>query len=136
MSLAARCPSCGTVFRVVQDQLRVSEGWVRCGRCSEVFNAVESLVSIDADAAPRAPKAAHSQRVLDDLARTSNFDGAEDDDLVPAPVPVAPRPSPLPPPPPAAEPGPGIAQLAASVWRWLRQARSTARILSQTPAAE
>ncbi len=44
MSLATRCTACGTVFRVVQDQLRVSEGWVRCGRCTEVFNAVENLV--------------------------------------------------------------------------------------------
>ena len=45
MSLATRCPACNTVFRVVQDQLRVSEGWVRCGRCSEVFNAVAQMVS-------------------------------------------------------------------------------------------
>ena len=44
MNLATRCTACGTVFRVVQDQLRVSEGWVRCGRCREVFNAVENLV--------------------------------------------------------------------------------------------
>ena len=43
MSLATRCTSCGTVFRVVQDQLKVSEGWVRCGRCNEVFNALEGL---------------------------------------------------------------------------------------------
>ena len=48
MSLATRCPACGTVFRVVQDQLRVSEGWVRCGRCAEVFNAVEQLVEVPA----------------------------------------------------------------------------------------
>jgi predicted Zn finger-like uncharacterized protein len=45
MSLATRCPSCGTVFRVVQDQLRVSEGWVRCGRCGEAFNALEAIVT-------------------------------------------------------------------------------------------
>lgn len=44
MSLATRCPSCGTVFRVVQDQLKVSEGWVRCGRCGEAFNALEAMV--------------------------------------------------------------------------------------------
>lgn len=47
MTLATRCPSCGTVFRVVQDQLRVSEGWVRCGRCNNVFHAVEVLFDID-----------------------------------------------------------------------------------------
>lgn len=27
------------MFKVVPDQLRVSEGWVRCGQCSEVFDA-------------------------------------------------------------------------------------------------
>ena len=45
--LATRCSACGTVFRVVPDQLRVSEGWVRCGRCSEVFNALEGLVDLE-----------------------------------------------------------------------------------------
>ncbi len=45
--LATRCSACGTVFRVVPDQLRVSEGWVRCGRCSQVFNALEGLVDLD-----------------------------------------------------------------------------------------
>ncbi|TCP00582.1 DUF3426 domain-containing protein [Rubrivivax gelatinosus] len=49
MTLAARCPSCGTVFRVVQDQLRVSDGWVRCGRCGEVFNAIQNLVDLDVE---------------------------------------------------------------------------------------
>lgn len=52
--LATRCPACGTVFRVVPDQLRVSEGWVRCGRCSEVFNATQSLVDLDTAVARKA----------------------------------------------------------------------------------
>jgi len=52
MSLATRCTACGTVFRVVQDQLKVSEGWVRCGRCSDVFNALEGLFDLDRDAPP------------------------------------------------------------------------------------
>jgi predicted Zn finger-like uncharacterized protein len=47
MALATRCNQCGTVFRVVQDQLRVSEGWVRCGRCSAVFNAALELFDLD-----------------------------------------------------------------------------------------
>ena len=46
MSLATSCPSCGTVFRVVQDQLKISEGWVRCGHCQEVFNALEGLFDL------------------------------------------------------------------------------------------
>jgi predicted Zn finger-like uncharacterized protein len=47
MSPATRCPSCGTVFRVVSDQLKVSEGWVRCGRCTEVFNAAQRLFELE-----------------------------------------------------------------------------------------
>lgn len=43
MSLVTRCPACGTTFKVVRDQLRISEGWVRCGRCSEVFDATLDL---------------------------------------------------------------------------------------------
>jgi predicted Zn finger-like uncharacterized protein len=39
MSLITRCPACGTMFKVVPDQLRISEGWVRCGHCSDVFDA-------------------------------------------------------------------------------------------------
>lgn len=71
MSLAARCPACGTVFRVVQDQLRVSEGWVRCGRCAEVFNAIEGLVDIETPVTTRSvarPRAEH-ERVLGELSR-------------------------------------------------------------------
>jgi predicted Zn finger-like uncharacterized protein len=47
VSLATRCTSCGTVFRVVQDQLKVSEGWVRCGQCSAVFNALDGLFDLE-----------------------------------------------------------------------------------------
>ena len=50
MSLATRCSTCGTTFRIVQDQLKVSEGWVRCGRCNAVFNAVEGLFDLGRDA--------------------------------------------------------------------------------------
>ncbi len=52
MSLATRCTSCGTAFRVVQDQLKVSEGWVRCGRCDAVFSALEGLFDLGRDAPP------------------------------------------------------------------------------------
>jgi predicted Zn finger-like uncharacterized protein len=65
MSLATRCPACGTVFRVVQDQLRVSEGWVRCGRCSEVFNGTDQLVDLGAPTVPVDAEAAATARVGD-----------------------------------------------------------------------
>ena len=43
MSLITRCPACQTSFRVVPDQLRMSDGWARCGQCSEVFDASSNL---------------------------------------------------------------------------------------------
>ena len=58
MSLATRCPACGTIFRVVQDQLKVSEGWVRCGQCHEVFHGIEALFDLDSDPAIAARRAA------------------------------------------------------------------------------
>lgn len=44
MSLITRCPACATTFKVVPDQLRISDGWVRCGQCTEVFDATANLV--------------------------------------------------------------------------------------------
>lgn len=43
MSQVTRCPACGTSFKVVPDQLRISQGWVRCGQCNEIFDASQSL---------------------------------------------------------------------------------------------
>jgi predicted Zn finger-like uncharacterized protein len=47
VSLATRCSSCSTVFRVQQEQLKASEGWVRCGRCGTVFSALEGLFDLE-----------------------------------------------------------------------------------------
>jgi predicted Zn finger-like uncharacterized protein len=69
MSLATRCPACGTVFRVVSDQLKVSDGWVRCGRCSEVFNAAQRLFELEAGATQdRQAAVVHHLPVRDDAA--------------------------------------------------------------------
>ncbi len=96
--MATRCTACGTVFRVVPDQLRVSEGWVRCGRCSEVFNAAEALLDLDTGA-PRAP--------LDDTPRAMVRSGSTR-----SPAPAGPPPAladfglPMPPPATALRPAP------------------------------
>lgn len=37
------CPECGTVFRISTNELRVAEGFVRCGHCSATFNAIATL---------------------------------------------------------------------------------------------
>lgn len=52
MSLATRCIHCGTIFKIVEDQLKVSQGWVRCGRCHEVFNALPTLFDMDREPPP------------------------------------------------------------------------------------
>lgn len=33
------CPTCSTAFKVTPDQLKLANGWVRCGRCNAVFEA-------------------------------------------------------------------------------------------------
>lgn len=38
------CPQCQTRFRVTEEQLQARNGDVRCGRCSHVFNARETLL--------------------------------------------------------------------------------------------
>jgi len=52
MSLITRCPACGTMFKVVTDQLKVSQGWVRCGHCAEVFDASAHLLPGEAAGLP------------------------------------------------------------------------------------
>lgn len=46
MSLITQCPACNTLFKVVPDQLKISQGWVRCGQCREVFDAQAQMTSI------------------------------------------------------------------------------------------
>jgi len=51
MSLLTSCPACGTVFKIKPEQLAPSRGDVRCGKCGEVFNALQSLSVNQAQAA-------------------------------------------------------------------------------------
>jgi predicted Zn finger-like uncharacterized protein len=48
MSLITQCPACNTLFKVVADQLKISEGWVRCGQCREIFDAQAHMVQMAA----------------------------------------------------------------------------------------
>ncbi|MDP2016584.1 zinc-ribbon domain-containing protein, partial [Hydrogenophaga sp.] len=50
MSFTTRCPACGTMFKVVPDQLKISDGWVRCGHCADVFDATLYLQTWEAPA--------------------------------------------------------------------------------------
>ena len=49
MNFIARCPACRTCYKVVPDQLRISDGWVRCGQCSEVFDASQQLTETNTE---------------------------------------------------------------------------------------
>lgn len=57
MSHVTQCPKCRTHFKVVADQLKISDGWVRCGSCAEVFDARRSVQPWPADEAPEGARA-------------------------------------------------------------------------------
>lgn len=46
--MLTRCPSCDTTFRITPEQLKAKQGRVRCGKCQNVFNAIESLADAPA----------------------------------------------------------------------------------------
>lgn len=106
MSLITACPNCGTMFRVVPDQLKISEGWVRCGHCAEIFDATahlqdESVLTESAAARQVSRPPALEERTrpaaLDEFTRPATL---EDQSSPPADLPTAPgdlqtRPAPL-----------------------------------------
>lgn len=49
MSLVTRCPVCATAFRVQRGQLAARGGKVRCGKCSQIFDGIASLVEEGAE---------------------------------------------------------------------------------------
>lgn len=83
MSLITRCPACGTMFRIVPDQLRISEGWVRCGRCSDVFDARSHLQTLEDPSEPTETAAAMAQPPD---ARDTSGDGSRQIEMESAPV--------------------------------------------------
>lgn len=85
MSQVTRCPSCGTRFKVVADQLRISQGWVRCGMCQSVFDASQDLQSVpDALLQPEAAEAPQKP----DLSQVQEVQPTETDEQ---PVPAWPQ---------------------------------------------
>ncbi|MEY4318873.1 MAG: hypothetical protein RI902_2681 [Pseudomonadota bacterium] len=49
-----QCPECHTAFKVSSEHLAVANGWVRCGRCGGVFEALLHLESEDTQEAQAA----------------------------------------------------------------------------------
>ena len=44
--LITRCPQCNTTFRIIENQLEVASGAVRCGSCLEIFAARNHLIEV------------------------------------------------------------------------------------------
>jgi predicted Zn finger-like uncharacterized protein len=55
-----QCPECHTAFKVSSENLAVANGWVRCGRCGGVFEALLHLESVEASEV----SIAHDQNAL------------------------------------------------------------------------
>lgn len=73
------------MFKVVPDQLRISEGWVRCGQCNEVFDATASLLPPEVAQQHAEPAAQEPEGVAPPI--------TEPAPLEPASVAVAPAPT-------------------------------------------
>ena len=85
MSLITRCTACQTLFKVVPDQLRISDGWVRCGQCGEIFDAAQNLLVGSEE--PEAASPIAEDAILQGTAMDRSTDAA------PAAVVLAPEPA-------------------------------------------
>jgi archaellum component FlaG (FlaF/FlaG flagellin family) len=56
------------MFNVVTDQLKVSQGWVRCGQCADVFDASLHLQNESVSPRPQAYKVAETESLRSDIA--------------------------------------------------------------------
>ncbi len=121
MSQITRCPACATTFKVVADQLRISDGWVRCGQCKEVFHAASNLLEMPAPHPVPAPVADASP-----AAETSGLEPGLVQPLAPEPPVPEPLASPAADPAPAPAVEPAIASRnVADVWSSPRQAAAS-----------
>jgi predicted Zn finger-like uncharacterized protein len=89
------CPKCTLTLAVTASDLRIGQGFVRCGRCSNVFNALLAL-SEEPDAAPGATPSAPALVVQERAPSVT----APKPQGPPAAIQPPPPPSPPPPPPP------------------------------------
>ena len=94
MSFITRCPTCSTAFRVVPDQLKLANGWVRCGHCNEVFEAILHRQANDDNQALLPQSTSWNEDIylthkpVDPMAALAGVDGPVADD-VPTPLPAA-----------------------------------------------
>ncbi|HYL04188.1 MAG TPA: zinc-ribbon and DUF3426 domain-containing protein [Steroidobacteraceae bacterium] len=85
------CPKCALTLVVTAADLRVAQGYVRCGRCSSVFNALAQLseerqaASAGAEPTPRPPPEEPTSPASETPARTQAPEEAAAPDPLPPP---------------------------------------------------
>lgn len=71
MSWITRCPACGVTYSVVPDQLKVAQGWLRCGQCQHAFDSTGLVLSWTFEAHHAEPtltsQSAADRLVIDDF---------------------------------------------------------------------
>lgn len=71
VSRIVRCPACGSTYSVVPDQIKMAQGWLRCGQCQHAFDSTGLVVSWPTKAEPEVAFSADADRsdrlVLDDF---------------------------------------------------------------------
>lgn len=55
VSWIVRCPACGSTYSVVPDQLKMAQGWLRCGHCQHAFDSTGLVVAWPNTAEPEVP---------------------------------------------------------------------------------
>lgn len=104
MSLVTQCPKCGSEYDVTADQLKLHDGLVRCGQCSNVFDGLASLK----DSLPTLTRKAVEPKPSSGSAPHSNPQAAPVLDVLAKPDDAAQEPAPVPTPAPAPAPAPAV----------------------------
>ncbi|MFI4906780.1 MAG: MJ0042-type zinc finger domain-containing protein, partial [Steroidobacterales bacterium] len=73
------CPKCALTLAVTATDLRVAQGYVRCGRCLNVFNALARLSEERPAAAPEPPAEAPTAGVAEQAASSEQGASPEQD---------------------------------------------------------
>src|SRR5207244_2094516 len=106
------CPKCALTLLVTAEDLRVAQGYVRCGRCSSVFNALARLTEErqepegPPESAPTQPSVEESPASALTSAATMPARARENDAPPPPPPPAVRPPQAAHPPPPDATASP------------------------------
>ena len=98
------CPKCALNLALTVADLRLGQGYVRCGRCANVFNALPALT--DEGDADDSASATATRPAMDLAAMRAHDEGVASIEVVDPDAPMEPEPEPqvLPAPEPQAEP--------------------------------